>query len=382
MSSFAHRTGLTSERAPRRYLWTDAFAVLNYLELARLTGLAQHRELALRLVEQVHRVLGHHRADDSRRGWLSGLDEEYGWTHPTRGGLRIGKPQPERGPGSSVDRLSDERAEWDRDGQYFHYLTKWMQALAQVSRVTGDPSHLRHAVELAEAAHAGFVRAVPGGSPRLAWKMSIDLERPLVPAMGLHDPLDGWLTFAGLAAQSARVGGEPVLGPQIVELRALVVGLERVTDDPLGVGGLLWDALRLGRLVAAGRSPEVDVLGVLLHSAAAGTLAFSRGGGLAQPAARRLAFRELGLALGLRAVPLLEDLGEHGLEPPLDPGDARPELSAGDLATLRQCAPVGEFIEQCWLDPRNRELACWRDHEDINAVMLATSQIPGGALGA
>ena len=27
MQAFAHRTGLTSDATPRRYLWTDAFAV-------------------------------------------------------------------------------------------------------------------------------------------------------------------------------------------------------------------------------------------------------------------------------------------------------------------------------------------------------------------
>ena len=29
MEAFAHRTGITSGEPPRRYLWTDAFAVCN-----------------------------------------------------------------------------------------------------------------------------------------------------------------------------------------------------------------------------------------------------------------------------------------------------------------------------------------------------------------
>src|SRR5215831_21005427 len=33
MRSFADRTGLTSGRPKARYLWTDAFAVCNFLEL-------------------------------------------------------------------------------------------------------------------------------------------------------------------------------------------------------------------------------------------------------------------------------------------------------------------------------------------------------------
>ena len=37
MTDFAERTGLSSERPPQRYLWTDAFAVCNFLGLARVT---------------------------------------------------------------------------------------------------------------------------------------------------------------------------------------------------------------------------------------------------------------------------------------------------------------------------------------------------------
>ncbi|MFN2367171.1 MAG: hypothetical protein ABR523_12035, partial [Desulfurivibrionaceae bacterium] len=129
MQRFAVETGLQGKGKPRRYLWTDAFAVCNYLELNRLTGEDKYTELALGLVDQVHRVLGRHRDDDSRTGWLSGLDEEEGGAHPARGGLRIGKPLRERRPGEP----QDNRLEWDRDGQYFHYLTKWIHALHRVS---------------------------------------------------------------------------------------------------------------------------------------------------------------------------------------------------------------------------------------------------------
>lgn len=127
MTDFAERTGLLGERAPTRYLWTDAFAVCNFLELEQRTGDTAYRELALRLVEKVHQVLGRHRADDPREGWISGLGEAEAERHPTKGGLRIGKALGERGP----DDPFDERLEWDPDGQYFHYLTKWMHALAE-----------------------------------------------------------------------------------------------------------------------------------------------------------------------------------------------------------------------------------------------------------
>src|SRR5689334_1137240 len=90
MTGFAERTGLSGDRPPQRYLWTDAHAVCNFLALARVTGDDRYVGLARRLVAQVHETLGRHRPDDARRGWLSGLSEAEGAAHPTRGGLRIG----------------------------------------------------------------------------------------------------------------------------------------------------------------------------------------------------------------------------------------------------------------------------------------------------
>src|SRR5690349_19170636 len=110
MLDYAALTGLSPRgETPRRYLWTDAFALCNLLELFRQTDDEQWRDLALRLVDQVHHTLGRHRSDDPRRGWLSGLDEAEGELHPTRGGLRIGKRLNERRAGEPPD----ERLEWD-----------------------------------------------------------------------------------------------------------------------------------------------------------------------------------------------------------------------------------------------------------------------------
>ena len=79
MSEFADSTGLSNaSREPGRYLWTDAFAVCNYLELYRQTGEQNYIQLALKLVDQVHITLGKHHKDSKRSGWLSGLDEEAG----------------------------------------------------------------------------------------------------------------------------------------------------------------------------------------------------------------------------------------------------------------------------------------------------------------
>ena len=168
MNRFAERTGVTGPPSSgRRYLWTDAFAVVNFLGLERATGDAQFGELALRLVDRVHHILGQHRPDDARTGWLSGLGLAEGEAHPTRGGLRIGKPLPERSAHEPVN----DRLEWDRDGQYFHYLTRWMVALDRVARATGHAMFNMWARELAEVAHRAFTYKPSGSSHKqMIWK--------------------------------------------------------------------------------------------------------------------------------------------------------------------------------------------------------------------
>jgi hypothetical protein len=70
MTRSAERTGLTSDRPPRRHPWTDAFAVCTFIALERATADREYHHLALRLVHQVHHELGRHRNDDPRTGWI------------------------------------------------------------------------------------------------------------------------------------------------------------------------------------------------------------------------------------------------------------------------------------------------------------------------
>ena len=303
MARFADRTGLAGDRPPRRYLWTDAFAVCNFLGLERAIGDGRHLQRALRLVDQVHHTLGRYRAGDVRSGWLSGLGEQEGEAHPTRGGLRIGKRLPERGPGEPFD----DRLEWDRDGQYFHYLTKWMHALDQVTRATGQPTFNTWARVLARVAHRAFTYTPRTGSAkRMYWKMSIDLSRPLVASMGQHDPLDGFVTYAALDA-AARVTGAVASGPDLTDETAdLFAMIDRgalATADPLGLGGLLADACRVDQLRRQNAPPNGEqLLGDLLEAALAGLRHYVEQPDLRSSAHGRLAFRELGLAIGLAAV--------------------------------------------------------------------------------
>ena len=361
MQEFATRTGLVGARPPQRYLWTDAFAVCNFLAL-------DEPALALRLVEQVHAVLGAHRDDDTRRGPLSGLDADGARRHPTQAGLRIGKPLPER----AADAPVDARLEWERDGQYFHYLTRWMHALDQVALRAGLVDANRWARELARTAVRAFV--LVDDIPRMAWKMSIALDRPLVASMGQHDPLDGLITCLQLRAHTPVGSGGPTLAPELRTLGALLAGTNLLTDDPLGIGGLLVDAYRLAQLVHD-KPGDDALLGLLLAAAAGGLHAWLQERPLARDPEERLAFRELGLAIGLSAAARLWRLLEHDHAPIT----GQPAVRASLDALIAQL-PLARRITGHWCDPRLRATEAWRAHEDINAVMLATSLVPAGYL--
>jgi hypothetical protein len=371
MQEFALATGLDPPGPePRRYLWTDAFAVCNYLGLFLATGDPAFRELALRLIGQVHHTLGRFRSDDTRSGWISGLPPEEGELHPAVGGLRIGKPLPERPFGEPYD----EQQEWDRDGQYFHYLTHWMHALRMAGRITGKPVYTAWAVELARASHAAFTYQAEGRT-RMYWKMSTDLSRPLVLSMGQHDPLDGLVTYAELRMDAGTGARERILEKEVEDLEGMVRDMSLETDDPLGIGGLLTAAARIARLVERGSPVSSGLLGPVTSAALAGLGSFSRSRCLRLPARYRLAFRELGLSIGLAGI---ESLGVLMGE--------KPFLFAGRESTIRQIqalqayVPLRGTIEEFWLAEENRESVTWTGHREINTVMLATSLAPGGYL--
>ena len=372
MSEFARDTGLSdTSRKPHRYLWTDAFAVCNFLELHRQTGEDCHLQTARALVDQVHYVLGRYSDEDTRSGWISGLDEQDGYRQPTVGGLRIGKQSIERGP----EEPFDDRREWDRDGQYFHYLTKWMQALSRMAAVTGESCYLRWALDLARAAHRGFSYSPSPGAPRrMYWKMSIDLSRPLVASMGHHDPLDALITYMELKAGSERLGvtpGDPDLDSAIADCRAMCAGKSWATDDPLGTGGLMVDTFRLAQLQTASNAAQAVEPARLLADCGTGLEAFVHSGALAYPAHYRLAFRELGLAIGLHALARLRQLAAES------PGRVLQAQATGPaLGYLQKYSALTGEIEKFWLQPAQQAVAAWRDHLDINRVMLATSLAP------
>ncbi len=351
LNRFAAATGLEGDAQPRRYLWTDAFAVCTWVGLGEV-------ERAMALVDAVHWTLGRHRDDDPREGWLSGLSEEEGARRPTAGGLRIGKPLPERGP----DQPHRSRLEWDRDGQYFHYLTRWIRALVRLADATGDERYVEWATELGRVAWERFSHGTGAEPSLLYWKMSIDLSRPLVESMGQHDPLDGYVVLSEVAAR-----GGTGLDPVLRSLAGMGQGADWSTGDPLGAGSLMTGALVLSRL--PGDDPgRRQILSRVLNAAARSIPRVDVPGALGQPLTGRLPFRELGLAIGLAAITRLPDEIEATVDP-----DA--------LAALRAAGPEWRSVVGFWRDTAHQRGPNWFDHDAINTVMLAAALAPEGYLG-
>jgi hypothetical protein len=208
--------------------------------------------------------------------------------------------------------------------------------------------------------------------------MSIDLSRPLVPSMGQHDPLDGFVTYNELqatAAKDSEKSTERDLSAEIFDMASICEGKSWATDDPLGIGGLLFDACRVAQLIVSGNLEQAGLLETLLKSSLVGLDSFVKENSLKLPAVYRLAFRELGLSIGLRAVEKIQELVEQ------ESGLLRKNHSLHSLLkNLSRYAELRKIIEKFWLEGINREAGSWIAHLDINRVMLATSLAPDGFL--
>lgn len=352
IKDFTGRTGLIPGKGDpaKRYLWTDAFAVNCLFALYHLTGARSYRSQALELIDLVHLHLGKYHPDDHRQGWISGLSEEKAEFHPTAGGLRIGKRLPER----KEDQGFDERLEWERDGQYFHYLTKWIYALLQAEKESQDHKYSRWAAELLSAASAFIVNGTQ--DPKMYWKMNTDLSAPLVSSMGAHDPLEGLIcTTSILRRFPDRVSQFDYM---LRSFEAMCSQQLWTTSDPLGIGGLLTDSIKAISL-------EKEAVPVSLNSEelleeSIQSINHYQRMDLNAGAGQRLAFRECGLSLGIRIL--------KGIKEKL-------EINKISHAQMQAYELLANEIEDFWLDPENQKSVTWREHLDINSVSLAASLI-------
>ncbi|KAL2270435.1 hypothetical protein VTJ83DRAFT_2619 [Remersonia thermophila] len=322
-----------------RYLWTDAFGVVNFVTLSRQASPSLpsssdvYLALAKRLVHAVHDTLGRTRDGASRLPRAT--DQE-----PLKGGLRIGKPAA-AGP--------------DADGQYHHYLTLWMFALNRLAVAARDRRYNDLAVQLARAVHPHFLVRGGGGPPTsMVWKVSTDLDEVLVPSEGALDAVTGYVVFRLLQRTAARLGGgeqgsraggdDGVLSSEINDYKHLMEHggrlRPRASRDPLDLGMGLWTCHWAPREPWAAAMAEAGL-------ASARSVMDETRGVVARDPSRRLSFRELGACMGLRCV--------------VGPGDALKERADAVVDFWRR-----------HLDETTEE-----DLRPISKVMLAAAMVPG-----
>lgn len=172
----------------KRYLWTDAYGLMLYVSLFRHFNDKIYLDKSELLVKNVKSILGR------KKGFRIGEDPE-------------------------------------RDGQYFHYLTKWMYALNELGRLI--PKYHHEAVQLAKDVHPHFF--VPNIG--MIWKMEEDLSKPYRGyGFGGLDSYDAFVTYR-------------VLDPEILKREISDVWTIVSQDYPkfscsqdLGLGETLWMA--------------------------------------------------------------------------------------------------------------------------------------------
>lgn len=352
MENFARRTGLENDTGTpeRRYLWTDAFALMNFTALHKNTEKPLFRDKAEKLIRLVHRTLGRFAENDSRSGWIRGAGEENSKENPTVVGLRIGKKIPER----TLNERPDPQWEWERDGQYFHYHTRWINALITAGKHFENERYSQWAADLSLAG-AHFIEET-SGKTTIYWKMSVDLSRPLVPTRGAHDPLEGLLSaYQARKAANLRL---PEFQNYISQLQGLCKATDWLTNDPLGLGGLLINVIRAAELKDDVDLPDAVRPQTLLTIAERGLSDFMSNFNPERTPAYRLAFRECGLSLGIRVLDGHRDfLKKKGIV----------------VGTNSEIGKLADQIETFWLNTENRRERSFVDHLDINEVSLAAS---------
>ncbi|PNP60982.1 hypothetical protein FNYG_14263 [Fusarium nygamai] len=270
-----------------RYLWTDAFGVVNFITLYEETTDSKYLALAKRLVQTVHDVLG--RTRDGASCLPGATDAE-----PLKGGLRIGK---ELATGS------------DGDGQYHHYLTLWMFALNRLSWAIHDPSFNDLAIQLAKAIHPKFCFQSSSG-PKMVWKISIDMDKVLVPTEGHLDAATGFVVFRMLQETAVQQGrNDQLLKQEISDYEKVMhrKGSLYPSGDPLDLGMGLWICHFYAheKWSQAFTRQAIDLVNDLFDGKSAD---------MSGSISRRLAFREFGACLGAQCVqpdePLKEQVSE------------------------------------------------------------------------
>jgi hypothetical protein len=156
------------------------------------------------------------------------------------------------------------------------------------------------------------------------------------------------------------------------DMKKIFQDMSMVTDDPLGLGGILSDATRITQLINNGYD-LFELFETILDSAIVGIRSYISSNSTELSANYRLIFRELGFSIGINGLVIIKDLiGKN-------PKFSRKSLE-NRLYALDKYTPLGETIEKFWLDENSRKTRNWVEHRDINTVMLATSLALDGFL--
>ena len=229
----ANEAGLCADGYQRRYLWTDAFGVLAYTTIAQeyqkqgnTNEYQKYKQAAETLIATVHQCLGTPRSSSSKSDDQMQRDPKS----PTGFvGLRIGKTESKK--------ITDYGMRYD--GQYWHYVDKWLLALAR-------SGHVQEGIQIAKSCFPYFFDAGPDGSGHaggIRWKLSVDATPPssLQRANASDDTLTALIVFSILeshrSAASSNPPDEESLSDEIHLLKQSLKGYRpRVTSDPLGWG--------------------------------------------------------------------------------------------------------------------------------------------------
>mmetsp|Transcript_19040 Transcript_19040/g.38480 ORF Transcript_19040/g.38480 Transcript_19040/m.38480 type:complete len:416 (-) Transcript_19040:146-1393(-) len=228
----ADEAGLCADGRQRRYLWTDAFGVLSYISIAKryeknnkLHDAQKYTQAANTLIDVVHECLGKPRSSSRLDAMSPSTVSPTGYI-----GLRIGK----------VDTRQVTDYGMHYDGQYWHYIDKWLLALSRCGRN-------EDATATAKSVFPAFFDAGPYGTGHqggIRWKVSVDGTPPpsLQRAQASDDGLVALIVFSMLQQQQQQQqhGHDDAPADLTEEIRLLRASLEnyrpRVTDDPLGWG--------------------------------------------------------------------------------------------------------------------------------------------------
>lgn len=316
--------GLCVDGTQRRYLWTDAFGVLAYTSIAdqyeanqMSQEAARYRRASDKLIETVHKCLGSPRSNEKADQMMIDTSSPTGHV-----GLRIGKVQ--------TKKVTDCGMTYD--GMYFHYMDKWLLALARAG-------HVDEGIRIAKSCFPAFFDPGDGSGfdGGIRWKLSADSTAPpsFRSAGASDDTLVALIVFSILEANRSSEVNSPSLKNEIQQLKNALVGYRpRVTDDPLGWGlEAMYDQFLAGQ-------PRTKVLASIHKSAL-------------HPSHLSLPFRLYGAMIGAKLA------GDA-----VAPSEQVDELIKLSLAYEEKAAKKG-----------------FEEHSSINRVMLAMCLLCPGALG-